>query len=65
MSGPGVLNGVAQEPGDAWKFADLGGLVQFLETAAAHGRFVPDPRIPFTAEPSRDLYLKLCREYGM
>ena len=60
----GVWNGAVQDPGDAWKYAELEGLIEYLKAAAAAaGRFVPDPRIPFTAEPSRELYLKLSGDY--
>lgn len=45
-----------EDPGEAWKYADLDGLVTFLKTAASEGRWVPDPRIPFTAVPSSDIF---------
>ena len=52
---PCPANSSAQDPGDAWRFAELDGLVEFLEIAAQKGRFIPYPSIPFTAIPSQEV----------
>ena len=48
-----------QDPGDAWKFAELGSLKGVLMAAANAGKFIPDPMIPFDREPREDVS-KLC-----
>ena len=41
-----------QDPGEAWRFAELDGLVSYLKEAARVGQFKPDPLIPFSTTPS-------------
>ena len=61
---PRFFGNATQDPGDAWHFAELQGLVRYLEVAAHEGRFKPDPRIPFAVEPSRELCEQVLADYG-
>lgn len=50
-----------QAPGDAWLHADLDEIVEFLKEMANDGTFKADPRIPFTAIASEELFHDLLR----
>ena len=52
-----------QDPGDAWKFAQLESLRDLLVTAADTGRFTPDPLIPFDLEPSEQVFSGFMAHY--
>lgn len=52
-----------QDPGDAWKFAQLESLRDMLVTAAEAGRFTPDPLIPFDLEPSEKVFSGFMAHY--
>lgn len=52
-----------QDPGDAWKFAELGSLKGVLMAAANAGKFIPDPMIRFDVEPREEIYRNFIDHY--
>ena len=57
-----VLPSFHQDPGEAWKFAELDGLVAYLREAASNGQFTPDPLVPFSSMPSSEVAYALLRQ---
>lgn len=55
---------VWEDPGDAWHFAELEGLVEILRDAADQGLFMPDPNIPLSVKPSEEAFKRALANFG-